>query len=141
MEHFKKLERMYLSAPTNDYWKPRLEIGEGIATLELDVRPDFHHAAGAMHGTTYFKAIDDATYFAVSSLVKDVFVLTATMEIEFLRPVVEGTIRAVGKVERQDERRFWASAELFHDSGVVVGRGRGSFARSRNALRPEVGYR
>ena len=141
MEHYRRLERMYAAAPTNLYFKPRLRIESGRAELEIDVREDFHHSAGAMHGVIYFKALDDSTFFAANSLVEDVFVLTAKMEIDFLRPVVSGTVRALGKVDSQDERRIYASAELFDGDGQVVGRGRGIFARSKIALTPEVHYR
>jgi acyl-coenzyme A thioesterase PaaI-like protein len=36
-----------------------------------------HHSIHAVHGSVYFKALDDAAFFAVNSLVEDVFVLTA----------------------------------------------------------------
>ena len=29
----------------------------------MTVRPDFFHAAGAVHGSVYFKLLDDAAYF------------------------------------------------------------------------------
>jgi hypothetical protein len=35
------------------------------------VRPDFFHAAHAVHGSVYFKALDDAAFFAVASLVQE----------------------------------------------------------------------
>ncbi len=62
-EHFRKLERMYASAPINAYFRPVLRIGDGEAELRIPLRNDFHHAAGAVHGAVYFKALDDATFF------------------------------------------------------------------------------
>ena len=73
-EHFQKLERMYLGAPINRYFAPRIEISEGQAIVTLPVRDDFHHAAFAVHGAVYFKVLDDAAFFAVNSVVDDVFV-------------------------------------------------------------------
>jgi uncharacterized protein (TIGR00369 family) len=134
MEHHRKLERMYALAPTNEYFAPRLLVGDGTAEVRITVRPDFHHAAGAMHGTVYFKALDDATYFAANSRVDDVFVLTAKFEIEFLRPVSSGEIRAHAQVTGDDGRRIEAAGELFDEEGRLVGRGKGSFARSKMAL-------
>jgi len=141
MEHYRKLERMYAEAPTNVYFAPRLSIEEGTAEVRIAVRPDFHHAGGAMHGAVYFKALDDATYFAANSLVTDVFVLTARFEIEFLRPVSSGEVRAVAQVTGDDGHRIEASGELFDDQERLVGRGKGSFARTKMALNAVELYR
>lgn len=141
MEHHRKLERMYAGAPTNEYFASRLSVEEGAAEVRIVVRPDFHHAAGAMHGTVYFKALDDATYFAANSLVTDVCVLTARFEIEFLRPVTSGEVRAVGRVTGDNGHRIEASGELFDDKDRLVGTGKGSFARSKLALHDVALYR
>ena len=141
MEHFRKLERMYAAAPINAYFRPSLTISEGEAEICMEVREDFHHAAGAMHGVIYFKALDDSTFFAANSIVRDVFVLTAHFEIDFLRPVVSGEIRAVARVTQEDDRRIEATGELFDCDGNLVGRGTGSFARSRLPLTPDVHYK
>jgi len=141
MEHHRKLERMYAAAPINEYFAPRLRIEHGAAEIQIDVRPDFHHAAGAMHGVVYFKALDDATFFAANSLVDDVFVLTAGFEIEFLKPVVDGTIFARARVTGEEDRRIVAVGELFDSDKRLVGRGTGRFARSKLRLTPDVHYR
>lgn len=130
MEHFKKLERMYHDSPTNEYFGTRLSVSDGGAEVTLEVRPDFHHAAGAMHGAVYFKALDDATFFAANSRVTDVLVLTARFEIDFLRPVVAGHIRAVGELVSDDGHRLVVKGTLFDEQERVVGRGNGYFARS-----------
>jgi len=140
MEHYRKLERMYSWAPINKYFGPALSIRGGEATVEIDIRQEFHHTAGAMHGAVYFKALDDATFFAANSLIDDVFVLTAKFEIEFLKPVVGGSIRAEGKVTTQTERRIHATGELFDENGTLIGRGKGEFARSKIQLTPSVKY-
>ena len=134
MSHHRKLENMYAKAPINAYFAPELTVEEGRAEIRMEVRPDYHHSAGAMHGVIYFKALDDATFFAANSVVDDVFVLTARFEIEFLRPVSSGQILAVGQVTADDGRRIQATGELFDDAGQLVGRGTGHFARSRITL-------
>jgi uncharacterized protein (TIGR00369 family) len=139
-EHFRKLERMYAAAPINDYFQPALEIRQGEAEVRIQVREDFHHAAGAMHGVIYFKALDDSTFFAANSIVRDVFVLTAHFEIDFLRPVSSGEVRAIARVSQETDRRIEAIGELFDEAGNLVGRGTGSFARSNVPLTPDVHY-
>ena len=101
-DHFRKLERMYAGAPVNQFFRPRLTIGEGRAELRLAVRPDFFHAAGAAHGVVYFKAMDDSAFFAASSLVEDVFVLTAGFTLHLLRPISAGEMIATATRGQQD---------------------------------------
>jgi uncharacterized protein (TIGR00369 family) len=139
-EHFRRLERMYLTAPVNDYYHPQLTVREGQARLEIAVRPEFFHAANAVHGSVYFKALDDAAFFAVNSLVEDVFVLTVTFNIELLRPVSSGTLMAEGRVLHASPRLNTAESELRDDKGKLIALGRGTFLPSTIALTPEVGY-
>lgn len=59
-EHFRRLERMYAGAPMNAGFEPVLTIDEGRAAIAFPVRRHFLHAAGAVHGSVLFKALDDA---------------------------------------------------------------------------------
>ena len=140
-EHFRKLERTYLSAPTNTYYQPTIRIGEGWAEITLPIRPEFHHSAHAAHGAVYFKALDDAAFFAVNSMVEDVFVLTASFNLHLLRPIAEGEMRARGTLVHRSQRLFLAESELKDAEGRLLARGSGTFALSTIALGPEIGYR
>lgn len=107
--HFEKLVTMYDAAPINGWFKPRLRIpGEGQAEIEMAVREEFFHAAHAIHGAIYFKALDDATFFAAQSLVTDSFVVTSTFQLYFLRPVSEGHLLARGCVVSRSKRLYVA---------------------------------
>jgi uncharacterized protein (TIGR00369 family) len=141
LEHFRKLERRYAAAPINRWFAPSLIVSSGRAEVRIPLRPEFHHSAGSTHGSVYFKALDDAAFFAANSLVTDVFVLTATFELELLRPVVAGEFRAVAQVTERGERQIVAEGELLDGDGVLVARGKGRFARSRTPLSPAVHYR
>jgi uncharacterized protein (TIGR00369 family) len=139
-EHFRRLERMYHAAPINAWYQPVLEVGEGTAQISMPVREEFFHAAHAVHGSVYFKALDDASFFAVASLVEDVFILTATFNVYLTRPIAAGTMRSVGRVVHRSRQLFLAEAELFDGEGRAIGRGSGSFMRSTIALSAELGY-
>jgi len=139
-EHFRRLERMYASAPTNQYYLPSIRIDEGHAEVEIPVRPDFFHVAGAVHGSAYFKAMDDAAYFSVNSLVEDVFVLTVSFSVYLVRPISKGTMKAFGKVVHRSQRLFLAEAELFDSEGCQIARGSGSFMRSDIPFSADLGY-
>jgi uncharacterized protein (TIGR00369 family) len=139
-EHYRRLERMYLSAPFNELYKPRITIGEGVAQVGFAVGPHLYHAAQAVHGANYFKAMDDAAYFAVNSLVEDVFVLTVNFNIHLLRPISEGELRATGKVVNASRNLWVAESVLEDDQGRLLGRGSGSFMRSKTGLAEIAGY-
>lgn len=140
-EHFEKLARMYLNAPCNRPLGLAMHIEEGRATVSLDVVPAYHHAANALHGSYYFKLLDDAAFFAANSLEPDVFVLTTSFNVHLLSPVVEGRIEAKGHVVRAGRQLIFADSILRDADGNELARGTGVFARSRQALSPEIGYR
>lgn len=139
-QHYRKLERMYASAPINQHFRPVLTVGDAVAEVAIPVRPEFFHAANAVHGSIYFKAMDDAAFFAVNSIVPDVFVLTVSFNIYLTRPVTEGTIRATAHVVHRSQRLYLADAELVDEQSRQIGRGSGSFMRSTIALTGDVGY-
>jgi len=133
-EHYRKLERMYLSAEFNELYRPQLNISEGAAIVSFDAGPHLHHAGNAVHGSNYFKALDDAAFFAVNSLVEDVFVLTVTFNIQLLRPISEGRMIATGKVVNAGRTVWVADAKLVDEQGRQLSRGTGTFMRSKMAL-------
>ena len=139
-EHFRKLERMYAAAPINAFFAPALHVSEGCAEVTIAIRPDFLHAAQALHGSVFFKALDDATFFAVNSVVPDVFVLTVSFTIYLLRPVAEGVIVASGRLVHKSRTVLSADAELHDQQGRQVARGSGIFMRSAIPLSARIGY-
>ena len=139
-EHYRKLERLYLAAPTNAYYMPAIHITTGKAEIRLQIRPDFFHAAAAVHGSVYFKLLDDAAFFATNSLVTDVLVLTANFTVNLLRPVSAGELTARGAVISPGTRQFLAEASLFDQESRLVGHGSGTFTRSKIVLNADVGY-
>jgi uncharacterized protein (TIGR00369 family) len=139
-EHYRKLERMYLAAPINAFFRPSVVIGQGEADITMEVRPDFFHAARAVHGAAYFKILDDSCFFAVQSLVEDAFVLTASFTSYIERPVTEGSMRALGRVVMASRNLFIAEARVLDHLEREVARGSGNFVRSRMTLGADIGY-
>lgn len=139
-EHFRKLERMYHAAPISRLYEPRMTISEGKTELVLPVKPEFFHAANATHGSVYFKALDDACFFAVASLVEEFFVVTASFTMYLLKPVTAGDMIATGQVVHRTKSSFIADAVVHDSEGHQVARGSGSFVRSQVKLTPEIGY-
>ena len=139
-DHYRKLEHLYASAPVTQWYGAAITVGDGQAEVRFTIRPEFHHAAHAVHGSVYFRALDDAAFFAANSRVSDVFVLTVSFTVHFARPVTSGELRAVGRIIHGGGRLFFAESTLFNDAGEMLGHGSGVFTRSSIALTPAVGY-
>lgn len=139
-EHYRRLERMYVRARSQEFIPSTVEISEGKAVVRLPILPSYFQALNALHGAFYFKVMDDAAFFAVNSLMDDVAVLTTAFNVQFLRPVTGSSITATGIVVSESRRIFIADAVIVNEHGREVGRGSGTFMRSRIPLTPEIGY-
>ncbi len=141
-EHYNKLERMYLQANINTalYDTTKVKISEEIAQIELEISKKYFHALGAIHGSVYFKLLDDAAFFAVNSIVKDVFVLTTSFNINLVKPVNKGIITAIGKIKFKSRNLFVAESILYNEEGKEIAFGTGNFAKSKTELSEKIGY-
>ena len=131
--HFAKIEHIFNTNPCNQNDKPRIHVTHGSATIELDVRPHMLHGGGVVHGSVYFKLLDDAATFSVASIVDDEVYVTASFTIHFLRPVATGQIIATGKILDRSRRRVLAEAVAVDENGRVLARGSGTFMRASRA--------
>ena len=139
-EHYRKLEHMYLAAPINAFYSPGIRISHGEAEITIPVKPEFFHAADAVHGSVYFKLLDDAAFFAVNSLIGDYFALTASFTTYLLRPISEGRMKATGKVVYAGARSFIAESVVVDAEGKEIARGSGNFVMSKIKLTADMGY-
>ena len=139
--HFRALERLYASAPVNALFDSRLSIPrEGQSRLTFEVSDSCHHAAGAAHGTIYFKMLDDAAFYAANTLVTDRFLLTTSFNLHFTKPIKTGTVVAEGRWISGRRRVFVAESRLVDEEGDEIGRGTGTFMKSRIPLSSLPGY-
>lgn len=139
-KHYRSLESMYAAAPINEPYSPKMIVSEGEAHIEIEVSDKFHHSAGAVHGSVYFKMLDDAAFFASNSLESEVFVLTASFTTYLTKPVSKGKIKAVGKVVNKNRTQFIAEAIVYNNKGDEISRGNGIFVRSKQLLKNAKGY-
>ncbi len=138
--HYRKLENMYHQAPINGTIPCRIQIAEGRSEVTLTAGEEFWHAAKALHGSLYFKGLDDAAYFAANSMERENLILTARFEIELLGMVQSGPTRSVGYFERREGKKIWARAEQYDKDGALVARGKGLFIVGKFALDASVQY-
>jgi uncharacterized protein (TIGR00369 family) len=140
--HFRALESLYRGAAINDLFESKIEISEpGLARIHFEVTPQTNHAAGAAHGTLYFKMMDDAAFYACNSMVSDRFLLTTAFNLVFTRPLKPGPVVAEGRWVSGRRRVFVGEARLILPDGEEAARGTGTFMRSHIPLSSLDGYR
>lgn len=132
--HYRSLENMYKAAPINQFYPPDITIKKGAATITVDMQKQHWHSAGAVHGSVYFKLLDDAAFFAANSLEEDVFVLTTSFTTYLTRPVSEGHMRAEGKVVNANRSQWVVEAIVYDKQNREIGRGNGIMVRSKIKL-------
>lgn len=138
--HLRALERLYAAAPINGLYRSHLSLEPGKSRLEFEVAPDHFHAAGAAHGTIYFKMLDDAAFYAVNTAVEDVFILTTAFNLHMERPLPAGPVVAEGRMVSGRRRLFVGESWLMTEDGEEIARGTGTFMRSKIPLATLPGY-
>lgn len=140
--HYRKLENMYYSGPINQelYKGVQLLVSHEKAVITQEITSKYFHAGQSLHGSVYFKLLDDAAYFAVQSIIQDAFIYTTTFNIQLLRPVKTGAIKAIGTVTFKSKNLFIADAVLFDEKNREVARGSGNFMKSQLELNESLGY-
>ena len=140
--HLRALEALYASAPINQLFQSRLSLPRaGKSEIRFTVAPESYHAAGAAHGTLYFKMLDDAAFYAANGFVSDRFLLTTAFNLHFTKPMRSGEARAEGRWISGKRRVFVAEARIVDADGEECARGTGTFMRSHIALSGLDGYR
>jgi uncharacterized protein (TIGR00369 family) len=139
--HLAALEQLYANAPVNGLFRSSIEIPEqGLARIRFEVDEALFHAAGAAHGTLYFKMMDDAAFYACNSMVSDRFLLTTAFNLNFTRPLRSGPAIAEGRWVSGRRRVFVGEARLIDSEGEEAARGTGTFMRSHIPLAGLPGY-
>ncbi len=139
-KHYRGLERMYLAAPINRIFEPRITVSREMAEIEMDVDDSFFHAAGAVHGCVYFKMLDDAAFFAANSIVSDYFVLTVSFTTYLTRRISTGRMKSIGKVVSKSKTQIIAESVVYNEKGKEIGRGSGIFVKGKLRLVDALGY-
>jgi len=137
---FAQTRTLVPSGPVSRWYGISIRVGDGRAEVRIPVRPEFFHAAGAVHGSVYFRALDDAAFFAVNSRVLDVLVLTVGFTIHLMNPISQGELIAEGRMVHEAGRLFVAESELRDQEGRLLAKGSGTFTRSKVALSDGLGY-
>lgn len=139
-QHYRCLESMYQAAPINKLYPPKMTVSEGKAVIEIELTSDYFHSAGAVHGSVYFKVLDDSAFFAANSFEDQVFVLTSSFTTYITRPISSGKMKAVGKVVNKNRSQWIVESVVYDSEQKEIARGNGIFVRSKVQLKDAKGY-
>jgi uncharacterized protein (TIGR00369 family) len=132
--HLRRLERVYHAANTNRLIPAKLTLGAGCAELEMHVGEPHQQAVGGIHGMLYFKAVDEAGFYAANSLVDDVFLTTASANLNLLGPMTEGTMRARADVVHRTRSSLLVEVVVRDGAGAQIARASCTFVRGKVPL-------
>jgi uncharacterized protein (TIGR00369 family) len=102
--------------------------GEGTVTIRLPFREDFERGPGTRqwHGGPIAALIDIAGDFALLAKLER-GVPTVNLRIDYVRPAIDTSLTARGRVIRSGRTVGLVDIELTDDAGRVVAVGRGSY--------------
>mmetsp|Transcript_78208 Transcript_78208/g.234383 ORF Transcript_78208/g.234383 Transcript_78208/m.234383 type:complete len:181 (+) Transcript_78208:1-543(+) len=143
--HYRRAAKMYRLAPVNgtDRYSSRVRLSDRKAVVQAPVKPEYCHAAHALHGSSYFKMLDDACFFAAQSTNRDHFVVTTSFTTYITRPVVPDQtpfLIAEGTVVSASKSLIIAEGVVKTPDGTEVGRGSGTFMPHPKMELPKVPF-
>ena len=117
-----------LLAAEPDGWMATLgarisEAEPGRVVLELVAGPQHRHGGGVVQGGVITQIADAAMGMSLATLQQEgMWNTTIELKINFLRPVVKGTLRAIGRVIEMKQTLLFSEADVVDDQGRLVAR-------------------
>lgn len=126
MRNVKRAEALLAARP--DGWMETLgariaEAEPGRVVLELEAGPQHRHGGGVVQGGVITQIADAAMGMSLATLQEDgMWNTTIELKINFLRPVVAGRLRAVGRVVEMRQSLLFSEADVVDDRDRLVAR-------------------
>lgn len=128
------LATLYVNHPMHDHLHLDLTVKKGESTLAMDVHPSCLNLVGTLHGSLYFKLMDDACFFAALSMNHHAFVATATFTIHYFTPVSSGRLTAKASVVEQMNSKYMCECVIVDQDTTKIGYGSGLFVAPKVPL-------
>ncbi|MHB8588925.1 MAG: PaaI family thioesterase [Candidatus Dormibacteraceae bacterium] len=126
MRNVKRAAEMLAAEPAG--WMETLgaritESEPGRVVLELDAGPQHRHGGGVVQGGVITQIADAAMGMSLATLQEDgLWNTTIELKINFIRPVVSGRLRAVGRVVEMKQTLMFSEADVLDDQDRLVAR-------------------
>jgi uncharacterized protein (TIGR00369 family) len=99
------------------------EAEPGRVVLELEAGPQHRHGGGVVQGGVITQIADAAMGMSLGTLQADgMWNTTIELKINFIRPVISGRIRAIGRVIEMKQTLFFSEADVVDEQGRLVAR-------------------
>ena len=99
------------------------EAEPGRVVLELVAGPQHRHGGGVVQGGVITQIADAVMGMSLATLQEDgVWNTTVELKINFLRPAIEGRLRAVGRVIEMRQTLLFSESDVFDDRGRLIAR-------------------
>src|ERR671934_2358554 len=99
------------------------EATPGRVVLELVAGPRHRHGGGVVQGGVITQIADAAMGMSLATLQPDgIWNTTVELKINFIRPAVEGRLRAVGRVVDMGDALLFSEADVLDERGRLVAR-------------------
>jgi len=99
------------------------EAEPGRVVLELETGPQHRHGGGVVQGGVITQIADAAMGMSLGTLQEDgLWNTTIELKINFLRPVIEGRLRAVGRVIEMKQTLYFSEADVVDEKGRLIAR-------------------
>ena len=124
MQNDRRAQELLSAAP--DGWMKTLgawisEAEPGRVVLELEAGPEHRHGEGVVQGGVITQIADAAMGMSLATLQEDgMWNTTIELKINFIRPVISGRIRAVGRVVEMKRTLLFSEADVLDSKGRLV---------------------
>ena len=99
------------------------EAEPGRVVVELIAGPQHRHGGGVVQGGVVTQIADAAMGMSLATLQEDgMWNTTIELKINFIRPAIEGRLRAVGRVIEMRQTLLFSEADVFDDDERLVAR-------------------
>ena len=99
------------------------EAEPGRVVLELVAGPQHRHGGGVVQGGVITQIADAAMGMSLATLQEDsMWNTTIELKINFVRPFVDGRLRAIGRVVEMRQTLLFGEADVLDDAGRLVAR-------------------
>jgi uncharacterized protein (TIGR00369 family) len=126
VENVRRAKGLLTAAPEG--WMQTLgaritESEPGRVVLELEAGPEHRHGGGVVQGGVITQIADAALGMSLATLQEDgMWNTTIELKINFIRPVVSGRIRAVGRVVEMRQTLLFGEADVLDEQDRLVAR-------------------
>ncbi|KKN27037.1 hypothetical protein LCGC14_0868670 [marine sediment metagenome] len=96
------------------------EIGNGIAIFEILMREELSQN-GMIHGGVLASLVDSSCACAAFSLIfPEGYITTINLQVEFLKPVSSGRLKAKAKCIKSGKSIFFCKAKVWNEDGELI---------------------